>query len=138
MKRQSLDEYFFNNHLTEEAVALYADALVLSKEKMMADAILEHVESCKQCKKAILDVYLLSKNSGSTEQEMDTHPFLDQTASFETRIAKPHSRIFLKIAAVIVMVIGIGVVIYFLATPKNNHKILQNQIIAGDTSLNSK
>lgn len=47
------------DHLTENEIAQYVDALVSDKQDQLPEEILEHVEECVECKMEIIEVALL-------------------------------------------------------------------------------
>ena len=69
MSKQKQESYFYNDHLNEEGIALYADALTFHTQDSLPEPILKHVENCEQCKKRILFINkITSSHSNYTEQ----------------------------------------------------------------------
>ena len=52
------------NHLPEEQLALYVDALVLDQQDQLPEEILEHVEECEECKMEVIGVRELIEGIG--------------------------------------------------------------------------
>jgi hypothetical protein len=94
-----------DSHLTVEAVALYVDALKLDRLQGLPQAMLEHVEKCETCKGDVTNLFSLLV--GEDYSTVTQHPFLNKAEQ------KPRSPLpaILRIAAVIVAVIGIGAMV---------------------------
>ena len=48
-----------NGHLTDEALAIWATALLEDREKDLPQALLLHVDECMQCKKISLNCMMI-------------------------------------------------------------------------------
>jgi hypothetical protein len=107
-----------DSHLTDEAVALYVDALKLDRLRMLPQSMLEHVEKCETCKQEVTGLFsLLAEEDYS---QLTPHPFLEETGNTKQR------QIFtiLRIAAIIVAVIGIGAIVVALFLRGNDKEIV--------------
>jgi hypothetical protein len=100
-----------DNHLSEDSIYLFIDALKLERTEKLPEAIQDHVEDCQQCKKEIIDLYATVR--GITYSDGESHPFLSGQR-------EPGSTLypFLRMAAVIVILIGAAVFSYLLFTDK--------------------
>lgn len=99
-------DYFTDEgHLNEEYIALYVDALILSKVDNLPLPVLEHVEDCMQCKTGIIDLYEILKDHKEIKNRK--HPYFD-------RISWESSRQFMKLAAIFLGLIVISAVFYYL------------------------
>lgn len=120
-----------DSHLTEEAVALYVDALKLDRLRMLPQSMVEHVQRCETCKVEITGLFsLLAEQEYS---KVATHPFLEETAN-KTQWS---ISTILRIAAIVVAVIGISAIIVTLFV-RGNDKDIVTPVVAdrplGDTS----
>jgi hypothetical protein len=61
-----------NGHLTDEATALYVDALKLGKLNRLPEWMVEHVTECHPCKERITGLYALMPYEGYTG--LERHP----------------------------------------------------------------
>jgi hypothetical protein len=97
-----------NNHLSENGIALYVDAIKLERIDSLPAAIVHHVEGCEECKMQIMEVTELLANE-QYDKTMD-HPFFGpKKYPFST-----FSGIY-RIAAVFVIAAFIGTIYYFFA-----------------------
>ena len=101
---------FFGNdaHLSEEAHALYADAIRENKIHLLPEAILEHVEDCATCKSEIIEALSLVEESFPGVAE--PHPVLN--AKVRQRAAR--FSFSYRIAATLLVGISVGVIFYLL------------------------
>ncbi len=76
MENQSFDKFFADNHLKDEAIALFVDALILNKVELLIDEIRTHVEDCTQCKMGVFALYEIIKQDNKI-QDKYIHPFLN-------------------------------------------------------------
>jgi hypothetical protein len=96
-------------HLNEEELAFYVEALRLRRMEALPSDVLEHVQSCMECKKAIMEISSLvpdevySKGGG--------HPFFDRHSIVER--LREDSATILRVAAGIVLVVATGTILYF-------------------------
>ena len=71
-----------NGHLGEYDIALYSDSLIAGKLENLPESILDHVESCPQCRDTILDVSMYMKNmKGDFTQTSTPLPQILSTAT---------------------------------------------------------
>jgi hypothetical protein len=134
MRVEDSDNYFFENHLNDEAQALYADALVLDKSNLLPVVILNHVEECQQCKKEILAVYEVIKKEGVVK-DIKAHPFLDKTMNTNGGNFKLNLNQILKYAAVFITLIGISGLSYYLFIYHKTPGISKEQVIINADSI---
>jgi hypothetical protein len=93
---------FFDSadHLNDEGVGLYVDALKLNRFQDLPEDIRTHVAACKSCKKRILEL------SDSLRQvpypQNEKHPFLDR----EPRVSRGSFSSYYRFAAGIALIIG--------------------------------
>ncbi len=122
MKEQNTGNYFLEGHLNEEAFALYADALILGKENRLPDVILDHAESCQQCKKEIFALYTIMQKDGII-QGTEVHPILDQEEIKNTNDSHNHKGYqILKYAAIFFGAICLSTLIYFMVSQHPDNK----------------
>ncbi len=105
-----------DGHLTEQAVALFAEALKYSGAELMPDAVASHVEDCFDCKAAILDVSELI--SADELPPLAEHPYFSlqikpsvQTPVIPLKKTGVGGYFFLKIAAGLVLVTAISLLL---------------------------
>ncbi|MDP1677959.1 MAG: hypothetical protein Q8L88_13960, partial [Bacteroidota bacterium] len=114
-----------NNHLSENGIALYVDAIKLERIDNLPAAIVHHVEECEECKMQIMEVAELL--AGEQFDKTMNHPF------FSPKEAIPASfSVIYRIAAVFVIAAFIGTIYYFLAnrmpeTTQNNQSAATEQ-----------
>jgi hypothetical protein len=106
-------------HLTEEAVSLYVDALKLGRTGSLPSSILQHVESCHDCKKEITGLFSLLAEVDYSKT--GPHPFFDEV----TGKTQGHGFSILKIAAAVVAVMGLALLGYMslLRTSQNTNEL---------------
>jgi hypothetical protein len=107
-----------NNHLSENGIALYVDAIKLERIDNLPATIVHHVEECEECKMQIMEVAELLANE-QYDKTMD-HPFF----GFKKYSNSTFPGIY-RIAAVFVIAAFIGTIYYFLANKTPN--ALQNK-----------
>jgi hypothetical protein len=120
-----------DSHLTVEAVALYVDALKLERMHQLPQPVLEHVEKCERCKGEVTGLFSLL--AGEDYSKVTPHPFLNETGNAMPRPVL----IFLRIAAVIVAVIGFSALVAVLFLQNNGNDTVTPAVTAGaqgDTS----
>ncbi len=98
-----------NDHLREKAIFIYIDALKRKNTENIPEEIRDHVEECHQCKKEISDLY--SSLQGVAYSDQGPHPTLEREVDTGSTLSA-----FFRMAAVIVIVIGAGVLSYILFT----------------------
>jgi len=105
MKRTSRSQRGFflpSGHLTEEAVGLCVDALKLERYDEVPTDIRAHLEDCQACRGNVSGVFALL-----ADQKYDgnqAHPYLDARSRFARGA-------WYKIAAVLVVLVGIGALV---------------------------
>lgn len=95
-------------HLNEEGVALYVDALRLERTERLPEPIREHVAGCQECRREVTGLYSLLEG----EPLPRNHPTLGRAP--RNWSIPP---VVYRLAAVIVAVVGVGVLAYFLWRP---------------------
>gem|GEM_PF-591796 len=131
-KRSSLSQGFMmpriNNfftdkaHLSDEAIALYVDALRFNKVYHLPSVILSHVADCRECKMEIVEIFSLLQ--GPEIDGTEPHPFLDEkTAEVEMEFS-----IAFRVAAVLVIGISIGLVSYYFRMLLEEHTVISGSI----------
>jgi|WetSurMetagenome_2_1015567.scaffolds.fasta_scaffold179753_1 hypothetical protein len=118
MKDLKLNKFFINEHLTDEAIALFADALALDTIDTLPDLLKNHVDECTQCKKEIIAVYEIIKQD-NTIKNIKAHPFfvnIDHSKGQNLKIRKLY---LIKIAAIFVLLLGLGIVVYLFVRSEN-------------------
>lgn len=65
-----------NKHLTEEAIALYTEALKLEQLDQLPDALKAHIESCDQCHQQAIELYALIAEMDYSN--LGKHPSLEK------------------------------------------------------------
>lgn len=105
-----------DGHLSEQAVALFAEALKYSGAELMPDEVSLHVEDCFDCKAAILDVSELI--SLDELPPLAEHPYFSKAVGSPLQtplipLKKPGKGgyFFLKIAAGLVLVTAISLLL---------------------------
>ncbi len=90
MKEQK-NIYFENGHLSDDAVALYADAILEQQLPSIQESVLVHVAECAQCKDKILDLATFMRNpetiSASHILHEETHAPRKKWFAYPMRIA---------------------------------------------------
>jgi hypothetical protein len=113
-----------DSHLTVEAVALYVDALKLDRLQGLPQAMLEHVEKCESCKGEVTSLFSLLVGEDYSKETQ--HPFLVETRQ-KSRSPVPA---ILRIAAIIVAVIGIGAMVAALYL-RDDETVTVTPVVAG-------
>jgi hypothetical protein len=100
-----------DTHLSENSIYIFIDALKLDRTDKLPEEIKEHVEECQQCKKEIIELYATVR--GVSYSDGESHPFL-------TPQREPGNILYpiLRVAAVIVIVIGTAVFLHLLFSDK--------------------
>jgi hypothetical protein len=121
MNIKETGDYFCEDHLSDETIALYVDAMLQNKENNLPPIVLEHVENCLQCKKNVFAIYEINKNNADSIE--NNSPEL-----------KNNTGNFLRIAATLILIIGIGYLLYNIignhqtkTTPITDFKSIENQ-----------
>src|SRR5450759_692149 len=110
-------------HLSDEAIALYVDALRFNKVYHLPSVILSHVADCRECKMEIVEIFSLLQGPeiGGTEP----HPFLDEKSAE----GEKEFSIAFRVAAVLVIGISIGLVSYYFRVLLEEHTLLRGSIV---------
>jgi len=95
------------DHLNEEELAFYVDCLRLRRTERLSTDMRDHVESCMECKEAIMDVSSLVPDEVYAE-ERESRRYLTVRSS----------RLLWRLAAGIVLLLGGASIIYFLSLHK--------------------
>ncbi len=104
-----------DTHLSDEALALYVDALILNKAYLLPGALLGHVGGCQKCKSEIVEALSLVEDRAYSAK--GSHPYLGRKAeSTPARFS-----LFYRIAAVFLIGISIGMFFYFFRSMKDDH-----------------
>jgi hypothetical protein len=93
-----------DSHLTEEGVALYVDALKLKTTDRLPDRVREHVASCLRCKQEIVELESLV--------DEDSYRGLRSHPAFGVLERGDRVRYLYRIAAAILVMLGVGAVVY--------------------------
>lgn len=110
-----------NGHLGEYDIALYSDSLVDGKLGNLPESILDHVESCSQCRDAILDVSIYMKNmKGDFTQASTPLPQILTTALNETN---RRSRWILRTAASFIIVAMLSILYVSVFKPEGKKPV---------------
>jgi len=108
MFKQSV--FFDENHeLNDTGVLLYVDALRLNKENELPDVLIEHVANSDNDLKRIYEYYEFVKDDDISE--LTPHPFFDKSYQSSTPIKALKNGQILKIAAALVLLLGIAYIV---------------------------
>ncbi len=134
-----------NNHLSENGIALYVDAIKLEQVGKLPEEILRHVEECEECAMQVMEVTeLVSDDQYDNNSE---HPFFGPKK--QTPFVFPA---IYRIAAVLVIAALISTIYYILAdrtstgTPGNepvmteqlNQLTVPNRTVLAETEKTSE
>lgn len=92
-----------SSHLLDEDVRLFVDGLLRHKEKLLPHYFRQHVKCCDDCAGKVIDTFIPL----SEKQQIDYSPF------FDTKESRWIS--FLEVAAIVIVVLGLGIMVYTLA-----------------------
>jgi tetratricopeptide (TPR) repeat protein len=109
------EKLFNNGHLTDEGIALWAEALIENREDSLPDSLKEHVDECLECKKSILELYDTLKESETNVEVSKYNESKDKTKN---------RKFIYRIAATIVILLSIGAILYFLSIAKPDNRQL--------------
>lgn len=101
-----------SSHLTQEAIALYVDALKLKRTNQLPEELLNHVGDCEYCKTQVVELYSLVEAENHAPAE--SHPYFDKEGQVKSRQSWPVYRI----AAILALAIGLGGIIYYVNLTK--------------------
>ncbi len=94
-------------HLSDEGVSLYVDALKLGEVQKLPQSLIDHASGCLRCKQNITGVYALVAEEDY--RNLGPHPtLLEHPAQAPSRFPA-----HLRIAAIVVAVVGMAVFLYF-------------------------
>jgi hypothetical protein len=116
-------QQFFTNHtyhLSDEDIALYADALYFDKTREVPSHIRQHMKTCSRCATETFELYKILKQTRPSKNQK--HPFFAGTG----RTIK--LSLLIKIAAGFIIVLTISSLGYYLFYPSSN-KILTDRLI---------
>jgi hypothetical protein len=94
-------------HISEQDVCLYVDALKLRKTDLLPEDIVAHVADCAACKQEVMQLYDTLQDVEYTDAE--SHPYFGLTGKPERRSLP----LFYRIAAAIVLMLGAGFMAYY-------------------------
>jgi len=124
-----MDVKFFdaNEHLSEEAVALYVDALKLGQLKKLPTELRDHVSECVSCKMSIEQLFSLLEEE-KYDQGIE-HPFFSSRRGL---LGKEISYYY-KLAAMVLVAVGICAACYYFVLRQGSHPQLP-AVAAADSS----
>lgn len=107
-----LTERYFDqgSHLNDLGLALYVDGLKLNRVDQLPKAMLNHVSECAECRKGVYELALLVDDRKYAR--LDSHPYfgrLERQREF---------RYLYRLAASVVILIGLGAAAYLLGVFK--------------------
>lgn len=111
-----------DSHLSEEAVALYIDALEMHNAYLLPGAVLEHVDNCEKCKSEIIEALSLVEESVYKVQE--PHPYLVK----KPRLTLARFSSSYRIAAVFLIGISVGTLFYFFEFMKDDRSTISDSV----------
>ncbi len=120
-------DYFQQDHLTEEMIALYAEKLQTSETQDLPEEVKNHIEDCFECKEAVMDVYAMMITPADTspiphETIHASIPVASSKASWKT-IFYSASLILAFFALIFIKQIDFGSGHMFKADPMYEHYI---------------
>lgn len=120
-------------HITDQDICLYVDALKLRKTEQLPSDIVAHVADCVECKKQIMQLYDVLKDEDY--REIQSHPTFGQ----EKPTRQEPARLLYRLAAGIVVMLAAGAIAYFALLRNTGEPASSGQAVATDTSgLNTK
>jgi hypothetical protein len=123
MKEYNSKIYFSKGHLNNEGIALYVDALAIHKEEMLPVDIHEHMQDCYECKKEAFALYAVMQKD-NVIQNTFKHPYLDKLPDNARKQVVLYA--FLKIAAGLILVLSLGILIYYIVYSSQGHHSSNN------------
>ena len=112
-----------NGHLTDQAVALYVDGLILERMEKLPEELISHVENCNECHIQCTDLYATLK--GAVEYSNEPHPYFDRPAADNP---KPFG--FGKY--ILPLAVAFAILLWFMLRPERTEAPIDNQIIPED------
>ena len=128
MKEDTAINYFFEGHLNDEAVALYAEAINSDDFDTIPEILLLHVEDCHICKKKIITISQII-----SREIVDNNDF--QFAENGEKIHKLPLLGIIKAAVAVILVIGVGGLAYYSLKTPGRTNISEGTSLANDTIL---
>ncbi len=119
MLNTSQTEKLFNvdGHLSEEGIAIWVDALQYQKTGALPEKVKEHVENCALCKSAVVELYSVI---GQEDRPLSEHPYFGGTDHQTRRAIKHDIKLWIKIAASLLILVSIAVALLFQFWHTNN------------------
>jgi hypothetical protein len=96
-----------SEHISDQDICLYVDALKLGRTEQLPHDIVEHVSDCLQCKREIMQLYDALRKEDY--QRVGGHPSLGAPE----RPEREPTRLIFRLAAGIVLLIAAGLIAYF-------------------------
>ena len=106
-----------DGHLSEEGIALWADALQYKKTDALPKKLREHVESCVVCKSSVINTFSVLQQN---DQPLSEHPYFGTKNNETKRFGKHRINTWAKIAASVLILLSIMVVLLFLLQENKN------------------
>lgn len=79
MSNTNKHHFFENEHLTEEAMMLYAEAIQLDKVDELPSIFYEHLSECEECDEDITTLAMFIREKDYAE--LEAHPYFDRQES---------------------------------------------------------
>lgn len=121
-----------NNELNDTGILLYVDALRLNRENDLPPKLIEHVADSVNDQKRIFEYYEFVKDDDV--RELLPHPYFDKASKGKTSVRTLKVTQVLRIAAAIVIILGIGYLFSLLDNGNSNNK---HNVISEKDSTNS-
>jgi hypothetical protein len=74
--------YFSGNHLSEEGLALAAEAMESQELESLPEEIQDHLGDCQECREGVSDIYQIILQSGM-QDEKGMRPFFEKGAGYK-------------------------------------------------------
>jgi hypothetical protein len=94
-------------HLNDEGVALYVDALRLKTVAQLPSSVRDHVTECQECRKSITGLFTLLDDTEYSD--VQSHPFFTISTAADSRFS-----FVMKIAAVVVGILSLATLSYLI------------------------
>ncbi len=111
-----------DTHLSDEALALYVDALILNKVYLLPGALLGHVDDCQKCKSEIVEALSLVEEQAYGAK--GPHPYLGK----KVESTPARFSLFYRMAAVFLIGISLAFFFYFFRPMKDDHTAVIDSI----------
>jgi hypothetical protein len=115
-------------HISEQEICLYVDALKLDKTDHLPQNLVDHVSTCMECKTEIMRLYDVLRNDDYPRA--GDHPSLGPLQRGES---KPIPLMY-RIAAALVLLLGAGLVAYFVFVKTSHEPAHSAQSVIVDTA----